>query len=117
MVFGNAKQHKQLGQVPVGRAKLPERAAKRVDAARRHIDRTEPAMRGKIGGSELLCPPAGQRLRLVPAGKEGQLLRIGFADRSQPAHRRFQRLFPADRFKLARPARANPFHRALQACR
>ena len=62
MILGNAEQHKQLGQVPVGRAEFPEGTAKSVDAAGRHIDRTEAAMCGEIRGAELLRPPAGQRL-------------------------------------------------------
>ena len=62
MILGNAEQHEQLGQVPVGRAEFPEGTAKRVDAASRHIDRTETAMRGEIRSTELLRPPAGQRL-------------------------------------------------------
>ena len=62
MILGNTEQNEQLGQVPVGRTKLPEGAAKRVYAAGRHVDRTEAAMRGEIRGAELLRPPAGQRL-------------------------------------------------------
>ncbi len=62
MILGNAEQDEELGQVPIGRSELPEGAAKRIDSASRHIDRTEPAMGGKMRGAELLCPPARQGL-------------------------------------------------------
>ena len=57
----------------------------RVQPAGRHVDRAEAAMRGVVGRAELLRPPAGQRLRLVAAGEEGEFVGIAFADRRQPA--------------------------------
>ena len=109
MIFGNAEQNEHFGQIPIGRTKFPESAADCIDSTSRHIDRTKPAMRGKIGRAKLLCPPAGQGLRLITASKKRQLFRVGFADRGKPAGRCCQRLFPANFFKLATATRANTF--------
>ena len=81
VVLGHAEQDEQLGPVPVRRAELPERAADRHDAGGRHVDRAEAAMRGIVRRAELLRPEAGQRLRLVAAGEEGELLRVGLRAR------------------------------------
>ena len=85
MVLGDAEHHEQLGALPVGRAELPERAADGHDAGGRHVDRAEAAMRGIVRRAELLRPEAGQRLRLVAAGEEGELLRVGLAHVVEPA--------------------------------
>ena len=87
MVLGDAEHHEQLGAVPVRRAEFPERAADRHDAGRRHVDRAEAAMRGIVRRAELLRPEAGQRLRLVAAGEEGELFRVGLAHAVEPAGR------------------------------
>ena len=76
VVFGHPEHDEQLGAVPVRRAELPERAADGHDAGRRHVDRAEAAMGGIVGRAELLRPEPGQRLRLVAAGEEGELLRV-----------------------------------------
>ena len=80
MVLGDAEQHEVFGVVPVGFAELPERAADRIEPAGRHVDRAEAAMGGEIRRAELARPPAGQRLRLVAAGEEGESLRVGATD-------------------------------------
>ena len=77
MVLGDAEHDEELRPLPVRRAELPERAADRHDAGGRHVDRAEAAMRGIVRRAELLRPEAGQRLRLVAAGEEGELLRVG----------------------------------------
>ena len=115
MILGNAEQHKQLGQVPVGRAEFPEGTAKRVDTTGRHINRTETAMCREIRRAELLRPPASQRLRLIATGKKGQLFGIPFANRCQPVGGKLQGLFPTDRLKLTRTTRASTPHRTFQA--
>ena len=53
---------KILGVVPVGLAEFPEGPAHRIKPGRRHVDRAEPAMRGKIPRAEHLREIAGQRL-------------------------------------------------------
>ena len=117
MVLSNPEQHEKLGQIPIRRAELPECAAEGVDTAGRHIDRTEAAMRRKVRGAELLCPPSCQGLRLVTAGEEGQLLRVGFADRGKPVGGDAKRLVPADFLELAGTARPDPLHRGTKARR
>ncbi len=81
MILGDAEDHEELGLFPVGGAEFPERAAQRVDAGGRHVDRAEAAMRGVVRRAELLRPPAGQRLALVAPGEEGELLGVALADR------------------------------------
>ena len=66
VVFGDAEQHEKLRVFPVRLAEFPERAAHRVDAARRHVDRAEPAMGRVIGGAEGLCPVAGEAIATGP---------------------------------------------------
>ncbi len=41
-------------------------------------------MRGVVRRAELLRPETGERLRLVAAGEEGELLGRGLADRLEP---------------------------------
>ena len=47
----------------------------------------------------------GERLRLIPARKEDELIGIGLADTAQPIGRNRQSLVPADLGKLARATR------------
>ena len=105
VVLGDAEDHEELGPVPVRRAELPERAAERVDAAGRHVDRAEAAMRGIVRRAELLRPPAGQRLRLIAPGEEGELGGVLLAHGTQPRDGGLQRLVPGDLLELARAAR------------
>ena len=81
MVLGHAPQHQVAGVLPVRLAELPEAAAERVQPAGRHVDRAESAVRGVVDRAELLRPPAGERLRLVAAGEERELVGIARADR------------------------------------
>ena len=67
--------------------------------------------------TELLRPIASERLRLVAPGEKGQLLWRFMAQGGKPVGRDLQRLFPADLLKLARPTRANTFHRIAQTGR
>ena len=117
MILGNTEQHEKLGQVPVRRTELPEGTAKRVDPTGRHIDRTEAAMRREVRRAELLCPPSGQGLRLVPAGEEGQFLRVRFADRGKPVGGDAKGFVPAYFLELAGAARADAFHRGAKTRR
>src|SRR3546814_3339551 len=80
---------------------FPERAAQRVQPAGGHVDRAEAAVRGVVDGAELLRPPAGQRLRLVAAGEERELVRVALADRRQPVGGDLQGFFPLDLAELA----------------
>ena len=115
MIFRNAEQQKILGVLPVGLAEFPERAAEGVEPGSRHVDRAEAAMRGIIGRAELRRPPAGQRLRLVAAGEEGKLARIGVAHLRQPHGGGAQGFFPFDLAEFAGAALADPDQRLRQA--
>src|SRR5690606_21956951 len=84
VVFGYAEHQEVLGSLPVRLAELPERAADRVEPARRHVDRAEAAVRGVVGRAELRRPPAGQRLALVAPGEEREFARIGLANAREP---------------------------------
>jgi hypothetical protein len=114
VVLGHAPEHEVARVLPVGFAELPEAAAERVQAAGGHVDRAEAAMRGIVDGTELLRPPAGQRLRLVAAGEEGQLVRVARADRRQPRGGDLERFVPADLAELAAAALAHPQQRPRQ---
>ncbi len=114
VILGNAKQHEILGVLPVRLAELPERAAEGVEPGRRHVDRAEAAVSGEVDGAVCLRKPAGQRLALVAAGKEGELLRIARSRLLEPARRGFQRLVPGNFREFAGAARANPFQRRAQ---
>ncbi len=114
VILGNAEQQKQPGVIPVRFAEFPERAADGVDAAGRHVDRAEAAMCGEVGRAELRRPPAGQRLRLVAAGKEGELFRICGADADEPLGDNRQRLVPFDLTEGAGAAFADPQQRLAQ---
>ena len=112
VILGHAEQQEKPGPVPVRLAEFPEGAAHRVDARSRHVDRTEPAMRGVVRRAEALRPKAREALRLVAPGEEGKLFRRRLTDRFQPADGNVQRLIPGNLLERARPARAD----ALQRC-
>ncbi len=80
VVLGDAEHQEIARALPVRLAEFPEGAADRVQPGGRHVDRAEPAMRRVVGRAELRRPQAGQRLALVAAGEEGELLRVGGAD-------------------------------------
>src|SRR5262249_54439148 len=63
------------------------------------------------------CPPAGQRLRLVTAGKECELLRVRFPDLCQALSGDGQRLVPFNLTEFSGAARAAAQKRLLQAGR
>ena len=84
VVLGDAEDQEVAGVLEIRLAELPEAAADAVEAAGRHVDRAEPAMRGVVAGAELAGPEAGETLALVAAGEEGELPRIGLADLAQP---------------------------------
>ena len=115
VVFGYAKQDKQLGVLPIRGAELPKRAAHGVDTARGHVDGTKPAVRGEIRRPELLCPPAGEALALIAARKEGELFRCRVAQGFEPRNGCFERFVPGNLFELARTAGANTLQRRAQA--
>ena len=115
MVLGDAEQHEELGPVPVGRPELPERAADRHDAGRRHVDRAEAAMGGVVRRSVLLSPEARQGLGLVATGEEGELPGVAGAGFLQPVRGERERLVPRDRPEFAGPARPGTQHRRRQA--
>ena len=104
MVLGGADHHEQPGAVEVRPAELPERAADRVDHARGHVDRAEAAVRRVVRGAELAREHPGQRLHLVAAGEERELLRVGGADAREPLVQDLVGALPADRLELARAA-------------
>src|SRR3954469_16583846 len=101
MVFGDPENQKKPGAFPIRLAELPEAAAQRVHAGGRHVDRAEPAMRREVRGPELGGPEAGQRLALVAAGEERELLRVLGANSRQPVDGRRDRLVPLDLAELA----------------
>ena len=70
MVLSDAEHKKVFGVIPIRLAKFPKGAADRIEAACRHVDGTKAAMGRKIWRPELLGPPTGQRLALIPTGKE-----------------------------------------------
>ena len=115
MVLGHAEQREHAGAVPVGLPELPEGAAHRVDARRRHVDGAESAMRRVVRRPEGLRPPGGEGLRLVAAGEEGELAGIVPPDRAQDARRYLERLLPRDLLELARSAGAGTAQGRAQA--
>jgi hypothetical protein len=58
-------------------------------------------MGSEVDRAEGLRKKGGERLRLIPTGKEGELIGIGLADAAQAICRNRQRLVPADLGKLA----------------
>ena len=119
MIFGRADHHEQFGPFQVGAAELPERAADGVDHSGRHVDRAETAVGGIIGGAELFGEETGQRLHLVPPGKERQLPGIGGANAGQALFEYGEGLVPGDGDEIAGTALAAlpAFQRAEQAGR
>ena len=84
MILRHPEHHEQLGMFPIRLAELPKRTADGVDARRRHVDRTKPAVGRIIRRAELLRPPAGQRLALIAPGEEGELFRRRLAQWLHP---------------------------------
>ena len=117
VVLGDPEHQQVFRALPVWLAELPEAAADRIEAARRHVDRTEAAMRGEIGRPELLGPPAGERLALVAPGKQRQLARLRGADVAEPLGGQAQRLLPLDLAEIAGAAFAGAQQRLGQAGR
>jgi hypothetical protein len=115
VILGDAEHQQVFRLVPIRLAEFPKRSAQRVHAGGSHVDRAEAAVRGIVDRAELLRPPAGQRLRLVAAGEEGELVRIGLADGAEPLRRERQRLVPFDFAELAGPAFADSQQRLGQA--
>ena len=117
VVLGDAEHQEVARAVPVGVAELPEGAAERVHAGRRHVDRAEAAVGREVGRAELHRPPSRERLALVAPGKERELFRVGFAHIAKPLGRKPQGLVPGDLAEVARAARADAQQRRLQARR
>ena len=115
VVLGDAEHQEVAGVVPVGVAELPERAAEGVHAGGRHVDRAEAAVGGEVGRAVLDGPPSRERLALVAAGEEGELLGIGAAHLAQPLGGKAQGLLPGDLLEVAGAALAHAQQRALQA--
>jgi hypothetical protein len=115
VVLGHAEEEEELRPLPVGLAEFPEGAADRVDARGRHVDGTEAAMRGVVGRAEGLRPPAGEGLRLVAAGEEGEAFGGGLAERLQPGDGGLKRLLPGDLLEAAFAARPHAAEGGLQA--
>src|SRR5690606_34095103 len=65
--------------------------------------------------TELLRPVAGERLRLVAPGEEGEFSRIRVADFPQPFGGERQRLVPGNLLELSGAARPGPDERRLQS--
>ena len=84
VILGYAEQHEQLGTIPIGLAKFPERAAHRIDACGGHVHRTKTTVGGVVRCAKALGPHGGKALRLVAARKERELGWIVPADRLQP---------------------------------
>jgi hypothetical protein len=101
VVLRRADHDEQLGAVEVRPAEFPERAADGVDHAGGHVHRTEAAVRRVIRRAELAREHAGQRLHLVAAGEQGELLRVGGADLPQAFGQRGEGLLPLDFLELA----------------
>ena len=106
VVLGDAEEEEEPRVLPVGGAELPEGGAEGVDAGGGHVDRAEAAVGGVVGGAVLLRPPAGEGLRLVAAGEEGELLGVLVADGGEPVGGDAEGLVPGDLLELARAARA-----------
>jgi hypothetical protein len=63
-------------------------------------------VRRVVGRAELAREQAGQRLHLVAAGEQRELLGVGGADLRQALGQQFQGVLPADRLELAGAALA-----------
>src|SRR3546814_12264537 len=71
-------------------------------------------MGGVVRRAELARPPAGQGLRLVAPGEEGELARVAGTDLAEPFGGGAERLVPFDLLELAGAARADPLQRLGQ---
>src|SRR6218665_42403 len=89
-----------------GPAKSPKPAADGVDHPRRHVDRAQAAMRSIVGRAELAREQAGERLHLVAAGKQRELLRVARADAGQTLGQHVVGALPTDGLELPGPALA-----------
>ena len=116
MILGHAPEHEILRAVPVGRAEFPERIADRIEAGSGHVDRAEAAVRGPVRRAELLRPEARQRLHLVAAREERELLGIGRADMREAFAQQIKRVVPRNRVvdAVAPLAAGTANHRVLQ---
>ena len=101
MVLGDAPQQEIFGVIPIRRAELPERIADGVQPSHRHVDRTEPAVRGPVRRPELLRPQPRKRLHLVASSEKGELRRVGCANLGKPRGQDLERLVPLDLDKIA----------------
>ena len=118
MVLGGADHEKQLRAIEIRAAEFPERAAHRIDHPGGHVGRTEAAVRRVIGRAELPGEQARERLHLVAAGKQGELLRIGGAQMGEAFFERGERHLPRNRFELRAAAlRAGLAHQRLGEAR
>ena len=117
MIFRHAEHQHVFGSLPVGLAKLPERAADRIQPGRRHVDGAETAMCRIVWRAELARPVAGQRLTLVAPGKEGELTGIRIANSRQPLDRRRQGFIPRNLLELAAAPWSDPPQRCPQLSR
>ena len=106
MVLGRADHHEQLRPLEVRPAELPEAAADRVDHAGGHVHRAEAAVRRVVRRAEVAREQARQRLHLVAAGEERELLRVGGADPAQALLEDREGALPRDRLELAGAALA-----------
>src|SRR4029077_19009402 len=66
-----------------------------------HVDRAEAAVRRVIGRAELAREESRQRLHLVAAGEERELLRVRRADLPETLFEYAVGAFPADRLECA----------------
>src|SRR5258708_32077778 len=71
-------------------------------------------MAGMVRRPDRLGPPAGQRLALIAAGKEGELARMALPEPAEPAGGGGERLLPLDLLELAAAALADAQQRLLQ---
>ena len=76
VIFGHAKEHEQLGVVPIRLTKFPERAAHRVDASSGHVHGTKATMCRIVWRAKVLRPEGCERLRLITTCEERQFLRV-----------------------------------------
>ena len=99
VVFGGAYHHEQARLVEIGAAEFPEGAAYRIDHAGGHIGRAKAAVRGVIGRAELLGKQPGQRLHLIAAGKERELLGVGRTQVTQAVFQQLEGVVPGNRLE------------------
>jgi len=100
MILGRADHEEQLRTIQIGAAELPERAAHRVDHARRHVRRAEAAMRRIVGRAELLREQARQRLHLVASGEEREFFGVCRPQMGETLFEHVERDVPRDGLEL-----------------